>query len=225
MFPVTRLFESGQAAQQAVDKLVGGEVPRSDITVISGAEPDAAAKVDAAIAAGCAMSGHRRALKEALGNGRTLVCVTPDYGMGRFVEQTLDESGPVDSDKIPDYLPDDPAPFSGLFGLPVLTDGKSKTGLFEFDGTYSFGFPLLSKSPTPLSSMLGLKILSSKKGSIAKGSPVEKMSGTPAPLSSRVGLKLLSDRKKSGASAVERMSGNPAPLSKLLGLKVLTRRD
>ena len=237
MFPITRLFESEQAASEAIEKLVAGDVARGNITVVrtqrpgaeEGAEapagPGAAEKIDALIERGFAMKGHRKGLIEALGKGRTVVSVVPIFGQGSFVEATLDGSGAVDTDVVPDYLPDDPAPFSSALGLPVLTDGKSKLTLVRFDKNRSFGLGLLSKRATPLSSLFGLKILSASKGSIAKGSAVERMSGNPAPLSSMFGLKLLSKGSRSGGSreSVKRMSGNAAPFSAFLGLSVLSR--
>lgn len=226
MFPVTRLYESEQAAHAAVEALFAdedSEESRNRVTVIHASAPDAAAQVDAAIEAGVLRSGHRRALKAALGRGRSVVSVRPvRLDTGRFVERTLDQAGAVDSDTIEDYLSSDPSPFSDMFGLPVLTDGKTDTGLFEFDGDSSFGFGLLSDNPTPLSSVFGLPLLSNRKS--ARGSAVERMSGSPAPLSSRLGLKLLSARKGARGSSVERMSGNAAPFSSLLGLRVLSRR-
>lgn len=202
MFPVTRLFESEQAAREAVEKLVAGKVSRADITIINAYDPGAAAAVDTAVERGAAMSGHRRALKEALTRGRSIVAVTPDYGRTSFVRESLARSGAVETDTLSDYVPDDPAPFSDMLGLPVLTSGRSTLdtlGLFDFDKETSFGLSLLSRKATPFSSLFGLKTLSSKKGSIAKGSSVEKMSGKPAPFSSMFGLKLLSSKKRSRA--------------------------
>lgn len=226
MFPITRLFESDHAAREAVDKLVDKDVSRASITVISAYAPDAAASVDAAVERDDIMSGHRRALKEGLSKGRSIVTVLPEYGMGSLVERTLDSSGAVDTETLPDYIPSDPAPFSSMLGLPVLIDSKSTRDLLDFDGTSSFGFGLLSGKSTPLSSLFGLPLLSSKKGSRAKGSSVERMSGKAAPFSSMFGMKLLTSKKGSRAkgSSVERMSGNAAPLSRILGFKVLSKR-
>lgn len=226
MFPVTRLFESEQTASDAVDKLVAGDVPRDSIAVLGASQGDTSASIDAAIEQGVVMSGHRGALQKALSNGRSIVSVSPEYGRGRFVEITLEQSGAVDTRSLPDYLPDAAAPFSDFLGLPVLTSGKSHLTLFDFDGTSSFGLRFLSKKAAPLSSMFGLKVLSSGKGSVAKGSAVESMSGTPAPLSSKLGLKLLSSKKNksSDGSSVTRMSSNAAPFSAFLGLPVLTKR-
>ena len=226
MLPVTRLYDSEAAVHHAIDKLVEAELPRDCILVISPQDHDGEQAVDDAIAAGRLRSGHRRALKEALGRGRWVVSATPEVLLSGLAQDLLDEAGPVDSDTIPSYVSSDPAPFSEALGIPVLTDGKSNTELFKFDLDSSFGFKLLSDNPAPLSSLFGLPLLKSSRGSIARGSSVERMSGSPAPFSSRLGLKLLSggSGSKARGSSVEKMSGNPAPFSRLLGLPVLSKK-
>ena len=227
MFPITRLFESEHAANGAVSRLADINIARGAVTVIHANDAGASDALDAAIQNGAIENGHRRALKAGLAKGRSIVSVTPVLGQGRSIEIALDSSGAVDSDTIPDYLLDSASPLSDLFGIPVLTKGDSHLRLARFDGRSSFGFRLLSKRATPLSSMFGLKVLSSKTGSRAKGTAVERMSGKPAPFSSALGLKLLTKKKgsRAGGSSVDRMSGNPAPLSSFLGLPSLTRRD
>lgn len=223
MFPITRLFESEQAALDAVAKLVEGEEPRERSMIISASAPDAAAQVDAAIESGAIMPGHRRSLMEALRRGRTILTSRPsELNTGKFVESTL-EATAVDPGAIQDYLPSNPAPFSEMLGIPVLLEGKSEAGLLEFDKDHSFGLHLISHNPTPLSSTFRIPLLSKPKS--ARGSSVERMSGKAAPLSSLIGLKLLSNPKSARGSSVERLSGNAAPFSKLLGLRVLSRRQ
>jgi len=227
MFPVTRIYESEDAANAVVERLVAGEVARRNIIVIHASDPAALDQVDAAIERGAAMGGYRRPLKDALGNGRSIVNVKPDFGQGSFVEVTMSR-GAVDADTMPDYSPSYPAPLSDLLCIPTLTEGKSSTRLSTVSPTTSFGFKTLSSKAAPLSSLFGLKLLSSKSGSIAEGTAVERMSGKPAPFSSIFGLKLISS-KKSGSiaegSSVERMSDNPAPFSSFFGLRVLSKRD
>lgn len=222
MFPITRLFESEQAALEVVEKLVEGEEPRERSMIINASAPDAAAQVDAAIESGAIMPGHRKSLMQALARGRTILTSRPSaLETGKFVESTLEASA-VDPDAIEDYTPANPAPFSDLLGIPVLLESKSETGLFEFDKDSSFGLNLISHNPTPLSSMFRIPLLSKPKS--ARGGAVERMSGKPAPLSSMLGLKLLSKSKGASGSRVERMSRNAAPFSKFLGLRVLSKR-
>lgn len=223
MFPITRLFESEEAARAVIEQLVAGEEPRERSMVISPTDPDAAGKVDAAIEAGTIMKGHRRALMEALQRGRTILTSRPsDLTTGKFVETTLEASA-VDPGAIEDYVPANPAPFSELLGIPVLLESKSETGLFKFDKDSSFGLKLISHNATPLSSLLRLPLL--RKHKSARGTSIERLSGKPAMLSPMLGMPLLTKKHKSArGTAVERMSGNAAPLSKFLGLRVLSKR-
>jgi len=227
MFPVTRFYESEQAAQDAVDSLIKAGISSGSIASIHPSSPTAADSVEEAIEKGYASSAHGRAMKQALDNGRSIVTARPGAGWGGLVESTLNRAGPVDTDTIVDYTPRDPSPFSDALGIPVLvSDSTPNARLSTFRKNSSFGFKLLSNNPAPLSSMFGMKTLKSNEGSIAKGSSVERMSGNAAPLSSMFGLKLLSGRSgKAKGSSVERMSDNPAPFSSFFSLRVLSKRD
>lgn len=227
MYPVTRFYESEHAAQAAVENLAAAGVSPGVVMAIHPTTPMADSAVDKAIEEGRAGSGHRAQLKRALERGRSIVTVKPGFGWGSLVETTLDRAGPVDTEALVDYVPNDPAPFSDALGFPVLvSDSTPNARLSVFNSKSSFGFKLLSSNPTPLSSLLGLKVLTSSKGSISKGSSVESMSSKAAPLSSMLGLKLLSGKSgKARGSSVERMSGNPAPFSSFFSLRVLSKRN
>lgn len=227
MFPVTRLYDSEAAVRNAIDMLVEAELPRDCVMVISPEDPAAVQAVDHAIEAGRLRSGHRRALKEALGRGRWIVSAMPEVLQSGLAQDTLDEAGPVDSETIPSYPSDNPSPLSDFLGMPVLTSGKSQTELLKFDLDSSFGFKLLSNKAAPLSSLFGLPLLKTSRGSIARGTSVERMSGTAAPFSSRLGLKLLSSSRGSKArgTAVERLSGKSSLFSNFLGLPTLTKKQ
>jgi hypothetical protein len=103
-----------------------------------------------------------------------------------------DEAAPLSSALgIPTISPNSPAPLSDFLGLPPLSSGLSflsrwfrplsrpdfsLSSMFGMPllsmktlsgdkgyGTHSFGLPLLSRNPAPLSSMLGLKTLSRRR--------------------------------------------------------------
>lgn len=228
MIPIVRLFPTEQAARDAVAKLVKDNISSRTIAVINPDYQGATSAIDAAVRDGMIPGVYRKATADALRNGRSVVCVTPPYGKSQSAIRILNRSGAVDTDSLPDYTRDSAAPFSEFLGLPVLTEGRSSLKLARSDFTFSswFGLGLLSRRATPLSSMFGLKLLSSKTGSRAAGTSVQRMSGKAAPLSSMFGMKLLSSKTGSRAagSSVQRMSGNAAPFSGFLGLRVLSRR-
>ncbi|MEQ8661314.1 MAG: hypothetical protein RLW62_10885, partial [Gammaproteobacteria bacterium] len=116
-----------------------------------------------------------------------------------------------------------PAPLADFLGISSLSSGPSfisrcfgelTSSNFRLASVFGmqsfFGLGLLTNNPTPLSSMLGMKTLSTGKSgdswSTSMGFPL--LSRGPAPLSSMLGLPLL--------------SRNPAPLSKLIGFPALS---
>ncbi len=229
MIPIVRFFSSEHAARDAVANLAKDGIPGRLAAVISPSPERSAEDVIASVDQSVLPGGYHKSVARALRHGRSVLCVTPPYGKSASAMRILARSGAVDTETISDYTPSDAAPFSEFLGLPVLTDGRSHLKLLRSDWTFSswFGMGLLSKKATPLSSMFGMKTLSSKTGSQAAGTSVQRMSGTAAPFSSKLGMKLLSSKKGSRAagSAVERMSGNAAPFSGFLGLRVLSKRD
>jgi hypothetical protein len=228
MIPIVRLYPSEKAAKKVVSLLMKEEIPEGRITTIMPSAPDPAAAAEAAIESGAMRSNFRGVVTRALADGQVVVCVTPPYGQGQAAMNILDAGGAVATETLPADKPRDPTPFSDFLGFPVLTEGRSHLKLASSDFTFSsmFGLGLLSRKATPLSSLFGLGVLQEQKGSLAAGSPVERMSGEPAPLSSKFGMNTLTSKRGSTAagSAVERMSGNPAPFSDFLGIRVLSRR-
>jgi hypothetical protein len=223
---IIRLYESESALHQIAADLEDAEIGQECVMAINPADFNAAAIVDEKVQDGTFKAGQREALVAALARGRWVVAASPHFLVEGTVERILDRSHPVDAGTVPEYMPSSPAPFSDFLSIPVLMDSKSEAGLFDFDSTSSFGLDLLSNNATPLSSLFGLPVLSKKKGSSARGSSVERMSGKAAPLSSIFKMKLLSSKSSSAkGSSVERMASNPAPFSSLLGLRVLSKRD
>lgn len=201
MVPIVRFFASEQAARDAVAKLVNEDIPRANTAIIIPNETGSGAAVDAAVRDGVLPGAASAATTKALGRGRSVVCVTPPYGMSGTAERIMELGGAVDTADVPDVYPNDPSPFSDLMGMPTLTkSGHSSVRLSNSPIFRSwFGLGLTSKKATPLSSMFGMKTLSTKRGSQAAGTPVQKMSGDPAPFSSKIGLPLLTKSRKRAA--------------------------
>ncbi|MEN7341801.1 MAG: hypothetical protein AAAFM81_02625 [Pseudomonadota bacterium] len=221
MHPITRFFESEEAANATINALVSDQdyaQPRERSLVISPSDPSAAAKVDAAVESGMIDAVHSAAVKSALARGRTVMTSRPvSLNTGRFVEKTLNAHC-VDRDAIYDYMPSNAAPLSTALGIPVLSHKKSETVLIKFDKDSSFGLKLLARR----NFILGTPKLRQHKS--AKGTSIARMSRTAAPVTGKI-IPLLTKRKAPKQSAVNRMSKSSAPFSSIFGLRVLSKRD
>ena len=224
-----------------------------------------------------------KAYSDGLKKGRSLVGVTAPFGSGVRATRILERFDPVDMDiakidqaagrpaymtwdvaapmssavRLPPLLHGQPSPFSGLFGLGLLSNdrtfeskyaeltspdwtlssrlglgllSRNQKGRASLSGksgsawTSSLFFPMLTKDPTPFSSMLGMGF---------QTQPVQP--GDPAPFSASVGMPTLSR----GRSFLSRMFGelassrfmlfgrnplisNAAPLSSMIGQPLLS---
>lgn len=139
-----------------------------------------------AVMSGYVLKAHAKVYADGIRRGQALVSVLPPFGRGAVVESLMDEAGDtVDSGVVEDYdrLPpwDEYAPLSSALKLPVLVRATAplsvflvapviirrrwslfgSLGLSELTASrfFVFGEPALSRSPTPLSSALGLPLL------------------------------------------------------------------
>jgi hypothetical protein len=180
MLKGVRMYESEQNARDAAATLTAAGLDRSEITILTpvpGQEGDA---VRAAIADGKLPGTHVHVATQALRNGQTVLSVGLPY-MSQYTLDVMDSFNPVDSSSHPPAMPRRASPFSDFLGLRVLTEGRSRTRLLHSNMDRSFGFSTLShrksntklrssrsstklsNNPTPLSSMLGLKVLTGRK--------------------------------------------------------------
>lgn len=166
--------------------------------------------------------------RRALSDGRSVVAVNAPFGRGLEAENLMESRGAVDSARVPAALPHDPAPFSNAFDLPLLTEFRSSTELLSSRWSFSalIGMKLLSKNPTPFSSMLAMPVLSKGgKGAWTKSFGLPLLSRNPAPFSSLFGMSVLTKRRerRDTSFGFHLLWNNPAPLSSVLRLPVLTR--
>jgi hypothetical protein len=220
---IVRMYDKEERARDAVAKL--REAGFSDDAIFELA-PGAAQSVASAIEVGRLMGYRAKFYAERVKQGRSLVAVEAPFGRGEQATQILDGCGPVDLDlKVPEDAVKNEwgegAPLSHALGLPVLsrnnptplsdtlgmsTLARSDTYLTSKLPKWQYILsgpdgPRLSKNPAPLSSMLGLPLLSHRASRT-------KLSSNPAPFSSALGLPTLSK--------------NPTPLSSALGLALLS---
>jgi len=138
------------------------------------------------ILAGYVLKAHAKVYAEEVRRGHALVSIQPRFGTGGMAEQLMDEYDPVESALVIERddalrLWDDAAPFSSTFGIPVLVRASAPFSAFwvlpvivrrlkSLGGAlgisevtraswYLFGEPQLSRSTTPLSSVIGLPLL------------------------------------------------------------------
>jgi len=138
------------------------------------------------IMAGYVLKAHAKVYAEEVRRGHALVSIQPRFGTGGMAEQVMDEYDPVESALVIERddalrLWDDAAPFSSTFALPVLVRATAPFSAFWVlpvitrrfkslggalgipevirSSRYLFGEPTLSRSATPLSSMIGLPLL------------------------------------------------------------------
>lgn len=235
MFPIVRMYESGQTAQDVVAALASEErvaaamdrayKPFSPHALAPGG--DTAATVRKAVADGIVPSALAPACKAGLDRGRHVVVVASRFGFALQAEKMLDAAGPVDVERVPDYSGGTSMMFSDFIGIPMLMDRK--TPLSDFLGlktkkkpeVTSLGFPRLTSSSTPLSSTFRIPLL--KKPDVASlGFP--RLTSSATPLSSTFRIPL-SKKPEVTSLGFSRLMKNPTPLSSAFGLKTLTTED
>jgi hypothetical protein len=232
IYPIVRMYGSAEVAAAAVSELQEHGFRSTTYDMVkppSTAPEDAAARTRAEEEAVAAMveayvpRADARIYAPKIVRGYWLVIVRAPFGSGVLATQILHSHQPVDSgiveksDRPPPWdeavplssalqaplIMRNAAPFSGFWGLPVLTRGRTTCTTLRVSEladpqlavSGKLGMPLLSGKAAPLSGLLGLRLLATRA----------------APLSATLKLPLLSRKA--------------APLSSLLGLPILTRRQ
>lgn len=188
---ITRMFASPAIAAKAAEEL--REEGFDDLFVVNppAAADVPVSAVAAQIALGRVLLADAKIYARGVAAGHALVTVHAPFGAGRQAEVILDGYGPVDSGLPPEpafhmwdeatplsstlampVLIDDPAPMSKVLGLPAVSGGNcSLSGTIgmplltagELGDKGRLGLPYLSNNATPLSSALGLRVLSRRQ--------------------------------------------------------------
>ncbi|MEE4298807.1 MAG: hypothetical protein V2J24_05135 [Pseudomonadales bacterium] len=224
MFPIVRMYESGQTAQDVVAALASEECvsaamdraykPFSAHALAPG--KDNAVTVRAAVADGIVPSALAPSCTAGLERGRHVVVVACRFGFARQAEKTLDAAGPVDVDRVPEYTDSSSMLFSDFIGIPTLT--SRKTPLSDL-----LGMNALKKGPAmggnvsdfSFSGMFGLPLL-------AKSGPILGGGTSNFSFSGMFGMPLLTKPSADSSLGFSTLSKNPTPLSSAFGLKTLT---
>lgn len=239
--PIVRLYETEQKARDAVGKLAEEGFPKETIFLVKPTfERDAGTADDLAVAAmaGFVPQDQVAVYAEGLKQGRSVVAIRAPFGQGALATHILDSCGPMETGLelpkgrpiawevgaplssaflLPIILRNKPAPFSGTFGLPMLSSGRTFGSKYKelASSDYAFfGRSRLSQKAAPLSSLFGLKTLSTKaRTSRTSSFGLPLLSQNAAPLSSKLGMHLLTGRLP---------PHEPAPFSAHLGLPTLS---
>lgn len=228
MLMIARLYKSVGPAKKAADALINagyGDVvvlPASSTSAPSD-DGDAAASapsVDTATAvrAGRMLGEHADFYLSRLTGKRALVVAMPPFMESRRAEAIIDSHDPLPDTHLPPSKPfvpfsEQPAPFSALFGLPVLTESETPFSDLLGFGFKEEGLSHLSRWFAPLapdftfSSKIGMGFKASKDTFFAMSTRSDRLEGkdssfgmgfkasTDTPFSSMLGLPLLAKRK------------------------------
>ena len=238
--PIVRVYESEQQARDAAGRLREegfGEVFL--VTPVSGEEAESPSAVLEALLAGQALGKHAGRYAAYVEEGRSLVAIRPPYGYSQLAINILAGYGPLETEPRPpqrsstawdEAAPlssalqlrtikrNQPAPFSGLLGLSVLSRG-GRSVLSKLFGELTsphfafFGRSHLVHEAAPLSSFLHLKTLTRSEGPRRSSLGLPLLSRRPAPLSSALGLHTLTGGP---------LRTHPAGFSAVLGLPTLS---
>ena len=221
-----RIYATEQAAADAHARLVAAGFDNQAIFLASEHRGRETSTVEAAIRVGTLPERMVKFCTRSLEHGRSIVSADPPFGRGQRALDILESGETVDTHLAGPHVEDDPAPFSRMLGIPVLSEFSSSTGLLSSDWSVSsgFGFRLTSRNAAPLSSMFGMKVLSASKRDRRSSFGMPLRSQNPAPLSSLLGMTPISSRQRRGnySFGFPLLSRNPSPLSSLLGIRTLS---
>jgi hypothetical protein len=178
---IVRLFDSAARAQEGIQRLKTWGFDDEVVSVVAptGGSEEAITK---AIAGAHVLTSHARVYAKGVARGGTLVVVRAPFGMSVIAGQLLDSAGTIDAGQVPGEPRgatwDDAAPLSSAFRLPLLsrrgsyymspvlaTSGSTTCSAFGIPELQESGKPttgdegLISRNPTPLSSLLKLPTL------------------------------------------------------------------
>lgn len=225
MTTYVRIFKSEDGANAAIARLTRAGFRNSRIFLPSLAAGKESEIVRSAVEAGTLPDAQSRISIQSLKEGYSLVSAEAPFGRGKAALAAMESVDTVDSDRLSRYTSDDPAPFSEVLGLPVLSNVQPSAELLSSNWSLSsvFGLRLLSKNPTPFSSLFGLPVLSKSKRNWNRSFGLPLLSQKAAPFSSLFGLPTLTKTDKDWRTSfgVPLLMNDPAPLSNLFGWKTV----
>jgi hypothetical protein len=227
MTTYVRIYATEGGANAAVARLARAGFRNSNIFLPSLAAGKESDTVHAAVEDGTLPEAQSKICIRSLKEGHALVSTQAGFSRGKAALAIMESADTIDSDKLSRYMEDDPAPFSELLGLPVLSNVESSTQLLDSDWSLSsvFGIRLLSKNPAPIRSLLGLPVLLKPKRNWNRSFGLPLLSNNATPLSSLFGIPTLikTDKDWKTSFGVPLLMNDPAPLSNLFGWKTIIK--
>ena len=227
MTTYVRIYATEDGANAAVARLAKAGFRNSKIFLPSLSAGKESETVRSAVEAGTLPEEQTRICIRSLKEGHALVSTQAGFGRGKAALTVMERADTIGSEKLSRYMRDDPAPFSELLGLPVLSNVEPSTELLSSDWSLSsvFGLRLLTKNPAPFRSFLGLPVLSKPKRNWNRSFGLPLLSQKAAPFSSLFGIPTLTRTDKDWRTSfgVPLLMNNPAPLSSIFGLKTVIK--
>lgn len=197
LYPIVRLYANTQDAEAAVAKVLANGLPRHRVNLVAPGSAASREALAARIAAGLVLKSDAQVYAAAVQGGQTLVSVDAPGGTGVYYTALLQSCNPVGGgrgERTPGRQWEEAAPFSSIFGLPVISPPSP----------YSFmGFAAVDRSGQTTSESIGIPAIASNDLAIFGSQDISQdfaLFGQP------------------------NVSGNPAPFSSLFHLPVITHK-
>ncbi len=235
MVEIVRLYQNATDAEKAVGNLKKEGYAADKITLLKPGEGGAAdQRVDAEVEAGRLPGFYRDYAIEGVQQGRAVLIVDAPFGGGQSAEGIMDDAGPVDTERMPEWPVASSRTTSAIFGIAELSERKFTTMAetesmkrFEYVFESFFGFGLTSKKAAPLSDAANIPTVTQRPKEWTKSMGYDMLMNNPAPLSSAINYKTVTERPKDWTTSfgMSLLSSDRTPLSSFLNMPVLTKEQ
>ncbi len=235
MVEIVRLYQNDTDAQKAIDKLKGEGFAANKMTLLTPGQGGAAdQRIDAEIQAGRMPAFYRDYAVEGLQQGRCVLVVDAPFGNGQTAEDIMDDAGPVDTERMPEWPVASARTTSAVFGITELSDRKlitmadttSMQRIKYIFGSF-FGMGLTSNKAAPLSDAANIPTVTPRPKEWTKSLGYDMLMNNPTPLSTAVNYKTVTERPKDWTTSfgMNLLASDRTPLSSFLNMPVLTQEQ
>ncbi len=226
MAAIVRIYATEDAARNASANLARAGFADNKALLPSELTGREANAVRSAVRDGILPGSNTAVCTRLLQEGRSLVAVDAVFGRGNEALKIMADAGAVDTYLVPDPPVRNAAPFSEVFGWPVLSSAKPSTELVDSKWRFSslFGLGLLGGGAAPLSSMIAFPTLTGSKSGKRSSMGLPLLMNSASPLSSMLGLPTVLKPKRPWKRSMGfgMLSDNATPLSSFIGISALS---